>query len=78
MRDIWREFGEFHFERHDLHLHIEAGQMLVIDLRERTPDRFDGTKPIFDWNPLQTIGYGASVEDLLRGDLDREDDEDDR
>ena len=34
MRDIWREFGEFHFERHDLHLHIEAGQMLVIDLRE--------------------------------------------
>ena len=52
--------------------------MLVIDLRERTPDRFDGTKPIFDWNPLQTIGYGASVEDLLRGGLDREDDEDDR
>lgn len=59
VRDIWREFGEFHFERRDLHVPIDAGQRLVGELRERTPEDFagyrvkniatlDGTKLIFD------------------------------
>ncbi len=59
VRDIWKEFGEFHFERRDLHVPIESGQKLVSDLRENTPDNFagdkvvkiatlDGTKLIFD------------------------------
>jgi phosphomannomutase len=59
VRDIWREFGEFHFERRDLHVPIEAGQRLVERLRVKTPETFtgyrvvdvatlDGTKLIFD------------------------------
>jgi phosphomannomutase len=59
VRDVWREFGEFHFERRDLHVPIESGQKLVNDLRENTPDSFagykvvsvatlDGTKLIFE------------------------------
>ncbi|MBO0797498.1 MAG: phosphoglucomutase/phosphomannomutase family protein [Blastocatellia bacterium] len=59
VRDIWQEFGEFHFERRDLHVPIEAGLKLVSDLREKTPARFagdkvahiatlDGTKLIFE------------------------------
>ncbi|MDX2030566.1 MAG: phosphoglucomutase/phosphomannomutase family protein [Blastocatellia bacterium] len=59
VRDIWNEFGEFHFERRDLHVPIESGLKLVSDLRENTPDQFagckvekiatlDGTKLIFE------------------------------
>lgn len=59
VRDIWREFGEFHFERRDLHVPIEHGLKLVSTLRENTPDTFaghrvtgiatlDGTKLIFE------------------------------
>jgi phosphomannomutase len=59
VQDIWKEFGEFHFERRDLHVPIEVGQKLVDDLRHNTPDNFaghkvvnvatlDGTKLIFD------------------------------
>jgi phosphomannomutase len=59
VRDIWNEFGEFHFERRDLHVPIESGLKLVSDLREETPIKFaghkiagiatlDGTKLIFD------------------------------
>jgi phosphomannomutase len=59
VREIWNEFGEFHFERRDLHLPIEAGLLLVSELREDPPEKFagyrvagtatlDGTKLIFD------------------------------
>ena len=44
VRDIWREFGEFHFERRDLHLPLEAGLRLLAGLRERTPAEFAGYK----------------------------------
>ncbi|MBL8170621.1 MAG: phosphoglucomutase/phosphomannomutase family protein [Acidobacteria bacterium] len=44
VRDIWNEFGEFHFERRDLHVPIEAGQKLVTQMREQTPDTFAGYK----------------------------------
>jgi len=58
VREIWSEFGEFHFERRDLHVPIEAGKELVSDLRASPPDEFagyqvdrierlDGTKLIF-------------------------------
>jgi phosphomannomutase len=44
IRDIWREFGEFHFERRDLHIPIESGLKLVSRLREQTPSDFAGHK----------------------------------
>lgn len=46
VRDIWREFGEFHFERRDLHVPIESGLKLVSDFRENTPDTFAGYKVV--------------------------------
>lgn len=44
VRDIWKEFGEFHFERRDLHVPIEKGQHLVAAMREQTPGEFCGYK----------------------------------
>jgi phosphomannomutase len=46
VRDIWREFGEFHFERRDLHVPIESGQKLVNELREDPPESFAGYKVV--------------------------------
>jgi phosphomannomutase len=76
VRDIWREFGEFHFERRDLHLPIESGQKLVSDLRENTPDTFagykvvniatlDGTKLIFE-DESWILFRQSGTEPLLR------------
>ncbi|MBS1808099.1 MAG: phosphoglucomutase/phosphomannomutase family protein [Acidobacteria bacterium] len=59
VRAIWKEFGEFHFERRDLHVPIAKGQQLVETMRENTPSEFagckvekvatlDGSKLIFD------------------------------
>jgi len=42
VRDIWREFGEFHFERRDLKVPLERGKRLVTELAAETPDRFAG------------------------------------
>lgn len=42
VRDIWREFGEFHFERRDLHVQMESGLRLLAGLREKTPDQLAG------------------------------------
>lgn len=44
VRDIWHEFGEFHFERRDLHVPMESGLKLLETLRERTPDQLAGYK----------------------------------
>jgi phosphomannomutase len=44
VRDIWNEFGEFHFERRDLHVPIEKGLKLVTAMREQTPSEFCGYK----------------------------------
>jgi phosphomannomutase len=76
VRDIWREFGEFHFERRDLHVHIESGKKLVSDLREKTPDSFagykvvnvatlDGTKLIFE-DESWILFRQSGTEPLLR------------
>lgn len=58
VRSIWQEFGEFHFERRDLHVPIEKGRQLVAQMKTNTPDAFagyavtgaatlDGTKLLF-------------------------------
>jgi len=59
VREIWREFGEFHFERRDLDVPVKAGQRLVAEMADGPPGRFagervtgvatlDGTKLIFE------------------------------
>jgi phosphomannomutase len=76
VRDIWREFGEFHFERRDLHVPIESGKKLVSDLRGKTPDNFagyrvvsvatlDGTKLIFE-DDSWILFRQSGTEPLLR------------
>ncbi|MCI0625421.1 MAG: phosphoglucomutase/phosphomannomutase family protein [Acidobacteria bacterium] len=55
---LWKEFGEFHFKRRDLHVPLEFGMSLVQRLRDDPPAQFsslalqrvdslDGTKLIF-------------------------------
>ncbi|MEP7339035.1 MAG: phosphoglucomutase/phosphomannomutase family protein [Acidobacteriota bacterium] len=46
IRDIWQEFGEFHFERRDLHVDIDAGKRLVVGMRDNMPDAFAGYKVV--------------------------------
>ena len=56
--DLWREFGEFHFQRRDLHVPLDFGRNLVQHLKETPPGEFaglhleridtlDGTKLVF-------------------------------
>jgi phosphomannomutase len=40
--EMWKEFGEFHFERSDLHVPLDAGQTLVKRLKEDPPSQFAG------------------------------------
>jgi phosphomannomutase len=42
LRDLHREFGEFYFGRHDLHMPVSRGQALVTRLAENTPDSLAG------------------------------------
>jgi phosphomannomutase len=42
LQDMWREFGEFHFDRRDLHVPIEVGQAVVDNLRLHPPASFAG------------------------------------
>lgn len=55
---LWKEFGEFHFRRRDLHVPLEFGKNLVQKLRDEPPARYcglvlekvdslDGTKLVF-------------------------------
>jgi phosphomannomutase len=39
---LWKEFGEFHFRRSDLHVPLEFGKNLVQRLRENPPARYSG------------------------------------
>jgi len=56
--DLWKEYGEFHFKRNDLHVALDSGQALVRQLNESPPkeyaglnldyvDTLDGTKLVF-------------------------------
>jgi phosphomannomutase len=40
--EMWQEFGEFHFERRDLHVPLAFGQDLVQSLRDTPPEQFAG------------------------------------
>jgi phosphomannomutase len=40
--EMWQEFGEFHFERRDLHVPLTFGQDLVQSLRDNPPEQFAG------------------------------------
>jgi len=59
LRELHREFGEFHFRRKDLQVETSVGQELIERLVRATPDRLagyvvtavettDGTKLLFD------------------------------
>ena len=59
LREVHREFGEFHFGRKDLHVQSAVGQELIKSLSEAAPKEFagypvtgvetlDGTKLLFD------------------------------
>jgi phosphomannomutase len=37
LREMWAEFGEFHYERRDLHLPLEASRQLIVELGDRPP-----------------------------------------
>jgi phosphomannomutase len=42
IQEMWREFGEFHFDRRDLHVPIPIGQTVVATLRTHPPKSFGG------------------------------------
>ena len=46
VRAIWKEFGEFHFERRDLHVPISKGQELVATMATNAPTEFAGHKVV--------------------------------
>ncbi len=46
VRAIWQEFGEFHFERRDLHVPIAKGQHLIEQMKTNTPAAFAGDKVV--------------------------------
>jgi phosphomannomutase len=59
VRALWREFGEFHYRREDLHMPVERGTEIVARLTADPPDRIagyrvlevqtlDGTKLLMD------------------------------
>jgi phosphomannomutase len=44
IRDMWREFGEFHYDRRDLHVPIDAGNAVVATWRNQPPATFAGRR----------------------------------
>jgi phosphomannomutase len=44
IREMWNEFGEFHYDRRDLHIPIEAGQAIVERLKTEPPTIFAGRR----------------------------------
>ena len=44
MQDMWKEFGEFHYDRRDLHVPIAAGQAVVAKWTMDPPASFAGRK----------------------------------
>ena len=44
VRDMWDEFGEFHFGRRDLHVPIQAGQAVVAKWKSDPPASFAGRR----------------------------------
>jgi phosphomannomutase len=44
IHDMWKEFGEFHFDRRDLHIPIEAGNAVVARWQVDPPGSFAGRR----------------------------------
>src|SRR5262249_10218004 len=42
IREMWDEFGEFHYDRRDLHVPIRVGNAVVESLRTTPPTTFAG------------------------------------
>jgi phosphomannomutase len=76
VRDMWNEFGEFHYDRRDLHVPIEAGQAVVAKWQKDPPASFagrrvrevgklDGSKVFLD-NDSWILFRQSGTEPLLR------------
>jgi phosphomannomutase len=61
VRDMWQEFGEFHFDRRDLHIPILDGQAVVEALRKNPPRTFAG-------RPVQRVESLDGSKVFLEGD----------
>src|SRR5947207_3936444 len=61
IREMWDEFGEFHYDRRDLHIPIEAGQSVVDRLKTDPPPAFAGRR-------IQGIGTLDGVKVFLDND----------
>ncbi len=61
IREMWDEFGEFHYDRRDLHIPIEAGQSVVDRLKTDPPPAFAGRR-------IQGIGTLDGVKVFLEND----------
>jgi phosphomannomutase len=44
IREMWDEFGEFHYDRRDLHVAIETGQAVVAKWKNAPPESFAGRR----------------------------------
>src|SRR5215471_5475795 len=44
IHDMWKEFGEFHYDRRDLHVPIEAGNAVVATWKNSPPTVFAGRR----------------------------------
>ena len=44
IKEMWNEFGEFHYDRRDLHIPIDAGQSIVKKLKTSPPGTFAGRR----------------------------------
>src|SRR5262249_24801164 len=44
IREMWEEFGEFHYDRRDLHVPIEAGKAVIANLKADPPAAFAGRR----------------------------------
>jgi phosphomannomutase len=44
IREMWSEFGEFHYDRRDLHIPIEAGQAIMEKWKAAPPGTFAGRR----------------------------------
>ena len=76
IHDMWREFGEFHYDRRDLHVPIEAGNQVVATWKNNPPaslagrrvqevGKLDGSK-VFLENDSWILFRQSGTEPLLR------------
>jgi phosphomannomutase len=61
VREMWNEFGEFHYDRRDLHIPIDAGQAIVEKWKTAPPSSFAGRR-------VQEVGKLDGVKVFLEKD----------